>query len=316
LPRVVISIGDINGIGPEIVVKALAKYAFNDRVKFFLVSPGKLINDIKTNLKLELPPNCSILEPAEITTQIELQYGKPTQASGEVAYKSLIRAIEMCKNKEADALVTAPLSKNALHQAGYIFNGHTEILQEVFVSNHAQMLFVAESVKLLLLTRHIPLKAVSSIISQELIIENIQYLVDNLKKDFSISTPSVAVCGLNPHAGESGSISDEEEVIIKPAIEYLISQGLNITGPYPSDSFWRKANTFDCCVALYHDQGLIPLKLLYPDNLVNVTTGLPIIRTSPCHGTAYDIAGQFIAQESSMIQAIQLACKIAQNRNA
>ena len=222
----------------------------------------------------------------------------------------------MASNNKIDAIVTAPVSKKALQLANYQFSGQTEVLQSFFPTYNAQMLFSNDDIKLLLLTRHIPIKDVSSNITKKSIINNVIKLCQNLKKDFGYSEPKLAICGLNPHSGEDGLLGKEEIDIIIPSIIELKEQSINITGPFPADSFWKYEKNYDCVIAMYHDQGLIPLKLLNPVRMANVTTGLPIVRTSPCHGTAYDIADKYIASELSFLYALETAIKIVSNRNS
>lgn len=307
-----ITVGDINGIGPEIIVKALTGYSYHADITIY--GPEKPISIIEKKLNLKLNPSIKIIEPELSSLDISIEYGKPTHISGEISYKSLELSVKHAKKGLIDAIITAPLSKEALILAGYNFLGHTEILQKAFPGKVAQMLFVSKEIKLLLLTRHIPIRLLPELITKELITENILNLVENLKTDFGILKPKLALCGFNPHSGESGTIGTEEQEIIIPAMVELLNQGIDISGPHPADSFWKQSNDFDCVIALYHDQGLIPIKLLYWESLVNVTCGLPVVRTSPSHGTAFDIASRFVASEKSMMTAISKACEIVTSR--
>lgn len=313
--KLAITIGDINGIGPEIIVKALAIHDYPADIEFVVIGHKSIFENILACLKLEFRDNITFLDPQIPANEYEIEYGKPTTKSGHIAYKSLEYAIELSKSGKVDAIVTAPLSKKALQLAGYSFSGHTEVLQAMYPSFNAQMLFASNTIKLLLLTRHIPLKDISSVITKELIIDNIKLLVQNVQNDFGLRSSKIAICALNPHAGEDGTIGKEEQDIIIPAVDFLKDLCIDIYGPYPADSFWKTADRYDIVVALYHDQGLIPLKAMSGDDLVNITIGLPVIRTSPCHGTAYDIAGTFQANELSMVSAIKQAISILSNRN-
>lgn len=310
MPKLAITIGDINGIAPEIIVKMLALHSFPYDYEFSIVGPKGVIKNIEKELDLYIRIPVNFIEPDISTPDITLKYGLPTQISGEIAFKSIEAAIKLAQKAEVDAVITAPLSKKALHLAGYKFSGHTEILQAAYPSQKALMLFVSDKLKLLVLTRHIPLREVAGYLSKDLITDNVSLLVEELKRNFNLTAPKIAICALNPHAGESGTIGNEENDIIIPAVNYLKSRSVNIEGPFSADSFWKHATNYDCVVALYHDQGLIPMKLLGQNQLVNVTIGLPIIRTSPCHGTAFDIAGKHIASEASMVYAVYMASQI------
>ncbi|MEW5818946.1 MAG: 4-hydroxythreonine-4-phosphate dehydrogenase PdxA [Cyanobacteriota bacterium] len=314
MPKIAITIGDINGIGPEVTLKAIQGIELPKNTTLYIISPFEIIKATANNLNIDINSLPQVIEPKICCRNIEINYGQTTKISGEIAYKSLEHAINMFDKNHIDAIVTAPISKEALKIAGYNFNGHTEVFQSAYPKKKAQMLFVANEIKLLLLTRHIPIKDLSNLITKDLIIDNILSLKDNLMKDFNLKEPKIAICALNPHAGENGSIGNEEKDVIIPAIEFLKEKSINIQGPFPPDSFWKKASNYDCVVALYHDQGLIPLKLLYQNDMVNITTGLPIIRTSPSHGTAYDIAGKFLANEQSMILAINKALSVYKSR--
>ena len=294
--KIVITTGDVNGIGTEITLKALRLLGCKDVV---LVSNRKVL-DFYGGADLD----CELVE---IPYDAEILPGKITRESGEFSFRSLEKACEL----RSKAIVTAPVAKDAMHLAGHNFNGQTEVLEHFLAHNgqKAEMLFVAGGFRVLLLTRHCPLKEVS--ISEKLIIDKVDRLVGSLK----IPYPRLALCGLNPHAGEHGVLGREEVDIIIPAVEKLRAQGIDITLPQPSDTLFLgaaeslkndKKPPYDCYIAMYHDQGLIPMKLLAGEKAVNVTIGLDILRTSPSHGTAFDIAGKGIANSNSMIEAIKL----------
>ena len=237
----------------------------------------------------------------EIPYDAEIEPGKVTKAAGEFSFLSVKKACEI----NAKAIVTAPVAKNALHLAGYNFNGQTEILQKFLAHDNqlAEMLFVAGKFRVLLLTRHVALKDI--VLTKDMVIEKILNLKDFFVKHFGIYEPKFALCGFNPHAGEDGILGREEIDILIPAVVELRKKGVNITNPLPADTLFIKAMNYDCCIANYHDQGLIPIKTVAGEKTVNMTIGLDIIRTSPGHGTAFDIAGKNIADETGMISAIK-----------
>ncbi len=299
--KIAITTGDVNGIGAEITIKALNALDLSaDRV--LLISNKKVLEyygQLKKNYEI-----------VEIPYEGAITPGKMTAESGEFSYQSLKKVCEL----NPRAIVTAPVAKKALHLAGHIFNGQTEILQHFLAreGQYAEMLFVAGEFRVLLLTRHCALKDV--LLTQDLIFEKIT----NLKKFFEFKlhnrNPRFALCGFNPHAGEDGILGCEEMDILIPAVNRLQKTGIDVTSPLPADTLFVKAGEaygrnmkppFDCYIANYHDQGLIPIKTVAGSATVNMTIGLDIIRTSPGHGTAFDIAGKDIADESGMIAAIK-----------
>lgn len=303
--KVVITCGDFNGIGVEVITKALNKLKLPSE-KICIVGASSLFEDLNNEYEfIEIPFEKTWLKP-----------GQETKEAGEFSYKCLVKACDMAKNGEINAIVTAPVSKNALYLAGHDFSGQTEVL-EMFLQNpekdeKAEMLFVSKDFRVLLLTRHIALKDVK--ITKDLLIEKIKRINRILVQNFGVKEPRIALCSLNPHAGENGILGNEEINEFLPALLELRKQNINISNPLPSDALFAKASKaylnnekqpYDVYCACYHDQGLIPIKVLALDNTVNMTAGLSVVRTSPAHGTAYDIAGQNIADESSMICAIQ-----------
>lgn len=288
--KILITTGDPNGIGAEITIKALNKLKPDDVIlisnKKILDYYGKLHDNYET---IEIPFNEDI-EP-----------GKVTKACGEFSFASVKKACEL----KGKAIVTAPVAKNALHLAGYDFNGQTEILQKYLAHDNqlAEMLFVAGDFRVLLLTRHCALKDIQ--LTKELVIEKITNLKEFFVNKLKITEPKFALCGFNPHAGEDGILGKEEIEILQPAVDILRENGIDITNPLPADTLFSKYNNYDCIIANYHDQGLIPIKTVAGNKTVNMTIGLDVIRTSPGHGTAFDIAGKNIADETSMIEAIK-----------
>ncbi len=292
MDKIIITTGDPNGIGAEITVKALKKLDL-PACDILLVSNRKVL-DFYGNPDKDY-------EICEIPFDEEVQPGKVTKAAGEFCFQSLKKACEL----KGRAIVTAPVAKNALHLAGHNFNGQTEILQEFLAHDGqlAEMLFVAENFRVLLLTRHCALKDVT--LTKELVIEKIMNLQKFFAEKLGITKPKFALCGLNPHAGECGILGREEIEILQPAVEVLRGCGINITNPLPADTLFIKYADYDCIIANYHDQGLIPIKTVAGAKTVNMTIGLDVIRTSPGHGTAFDIAGKNHADETGMIEAIK-----------
>lgn len=303
--KIAITTGDPNGIGAEITIKALKELNL-PKDKIVLVSNSKILNFYG---KLDKD-----YEIVEVPYDAEIRSGEVTADAGEFSFQSLKKVCEM----RPKAIVTAPVAKNAMHLAGHIYNGQTEVLQKFLAKDneHAEMLFVAGDFRVLLLTRHCALKDIN--LPKDLIIKKVTDLDIFFKKKFGIKKPKFALCSLNPHAGEDGILGSEEVTDIIPAAEALRENGIDITNPLPSDTLFVKAGQayytgtqmpYDCYIAAYHDQGLIPIKTLAGDKTVNMTIGLSIIRTSPGHGTAFDIAGKNIADEKGMISAIQVIIK-------
>lgn len=292
MSKIAITTGDPNGIGAEITIKALNKMDLPED-KIVLVSNKKIIDFYgKLNNNYEV---------IEIPYEAEIAPGKVTKEAGEFSFLSVKKACEI----NAKAIVTAPVAKNALYLAGHEFNGQTEILQKYLARDNqlAEMLFVAGNFRVLLLTRHVALKDI--ILTKEMVVEKITNLQKFFENKLKIKEPKFALCGFNPHSGEDGILGREEIDILIPAVEELRKKGINITNPLPADTLFIKAEKYDCCIANYHDQGLIPIKTVAGDKTVNMTIGLDIIRTSPGHGTAFDIAGKNIADETGMIAAIK-----------
>lgn len=299
--KIAITTGDPNGIGAEITIKALNKLDLPED-KIVIVSNKKIL-DFYGNLKRKY-------EIVEIPFEEEIQAGMVTAAAGEFSYQSLKKVCEM----KPKSIVTAPVAKNALHLAGHIYNGQTEVLQKFLSHNGqlAEMLFIARDFRVLLLTRHCALKAIN--LTKEIVEEKVLNLRKFFINHFGIDNPKFALCGFNPHSGEDGILGREEIEILIPAVKSLREKGINITEPLPADTLFVKAGKafysgkkcpYDCYIANYHDQGLIPIKTVAGDETVNMTIGLDIIRTSPGHGTAFDIAGKNIASEEGMISAIK-----------
>jgi len=303
MDKIAILTGDPNGIGAEITIKAVNKLDLPEN-KVILISNKKIIDFYGT-----LNHNYEIIE---IPFEQEIKPGELTAECGEFSFLSLKKVAEI----GAKAIVTAPVSKAAMYKAGHIFNGQTEVLQEYLSRGNqsAEMLFVARDFRVLLLTRHCALKDVC--LTSEIIVEKIINLNEFFINKLKINNPKFALCGFNPHAGEEGILGDEENDILIPAVKALLKKGINISMPLPADTlfvdaakayFREEKIPYDCYIANYHDQGLIPIKTIAGNKTVNMTIGLDVIRTSPPHGTAFDIAGKNIADPTGMIEAIKLA---------
>lgn len=284
LPRVAITVGDPAGIGPEIVAKAAADPSVRAICEPIVFAPP---------------------EDPSITA------GEVSAEAGRAAYDTIVRAVNAARRGEVDAIATAPVNKLAFARAGLPWKGHTDLLAHLCDTTRVAMMFHSPSLKVVLITVHVPLKEVSSLLSAELVDGTIGLTVDAMKQ-FGTPNPKLAMAGLNPHAGEGGVIGTEDDRILRPAVENAQGRGIDISGPIPGDTVFVRASRgeFDCVIACYHDQGLIPVKLLSFGQAVNVTIGLPIIRTSVDHGTAFDIAGKGVADPGSMIAAVKLAVEM------
>jgi len=323
--------GDPSGIGAEIIVKALVRSDLRARARFVVFGFTEQIAYTADSLELDLPfyrdhhenirryPHDIVaLDYDEIAMPAMMHRG-PSRIGGQASMAFCEDAIQAALNGFVDAIVTSPISKRSWHMAGYRrFPGHTELLARRCGVRHVAMMFVAPQLKVVLATIHEALFSVEQKLTIGRVFTPIDLADTALRKWFGIERPHIAVAGLNPHAGEDGQFGDEEKRIIEPAILLASDAGIRVSGPYPPDNVFVKAleGRFDCVVAMYHDQGLIPIKLLAWREAVNLTLGLPIIRTSPDHGTAFDIAGRNIADPSSLIHAINLAIKLANRRLA
>ncbi len=301
--KIAITTGDPNGIGAEITIKALNLLDIPPR-DIVIISNSKVLNTYG-----RLNNNYEIIDVEYSSKVIP---GEVSAAAGDFSYKLLEKACEI----KPKFIVTAPTSKEAMNLAGHNFRGQTEVLEKFLAHDgqKAEMLFVSKDFRVLLLTRHCALKEVSNNLTKEVIIEKTERLRSYFQNKLFIKKPSFALCALNPHAGENGLIGVEEEKIIIPAIQAVRNRGINITNPLPADTLFIKAvqnylngekSPYDCYIACYHDQGLIPIKSVASEKTVNMTIGLDIIRTSPSHGTAFDIAGKNIANPESMMEAIK-----------
>jgi 4-hydroxythreonine-4-phosphate dehydrogenase len=327
--KIGISLGDFNGIGPEVILKTLADNRILNYCNPVIYGSGQIINKMRKNLGLEgfsfqQYQTAETLEAKRVNVincwdeDYELTPGKPTPESGKAALRSLQAACQDLKSGWLDGLVTAPIDKDNIQAEDFKFPGHTEYLTSFFDSPESLMFLVSDKLRVATVTGHIPLKDVVHKLTPELLIIKLNLLLGSLQKDFGIQKPRIAVLGLNPHAGEKGLLGKEEEEIILPALNQLKNKGHLIFGPYPADGFFGTGHhaQVDAVLAMYHDQGLIPFKTLAFETGVNFTAGLPIVRTSPDHGTAYDIAGKNLARETSFREALFLACDIIRKRQA
>lgn len=314
LLKVAITLGDPSGIGPEVSLKAIASPEIANLCTPVIIGSQRLLD--KALGLLALKPSKFEFINAFDDSDIEYEVAKPDIQSAHASVSFIKKAVQMALAKEVSAIVTAPITKEALKLAGYKWHGHTEMLAELTNSADFAMMFYSEPLKVILVTIHEPIKALPSLITKDKVLKTIR-LAHQAMQGFGIKKPKVAVCGLNPHAGESGLFSDEEILHISPAIKEANAEGIEASGPFAADTLFYKVikGSHDIVVSMYHDQGLIPLKSLAFDTAVNVTVGLPIIRTSPDHGTAYDIAYKGTANPSSMIEAIKVAVKLACSRD-
>jgi 4-hydroxythreonine-4-phosphate dehydrogenase len=326
-PRIGITIGDLNGIGPEVVMKALADNRILNMVTPVIYGSTRVLTFYKKLLALEEFNFSQVRGKGQLAAKsinvvncweevIEINPGKATPETGKAALKAIQCACAELKEGLIDALVTAPIDKHTIHSEEFPFKGHTEFLAREFGGGDSLMFMVSELLRVGLVTDHEPLRDVAGLINRERVESKLKIMEASLRKDFGINKPRIAVLGLNPHAGDGGLIGAEDEEILRPVVSDLRNKGKLVFGPLPSDGFFGTAQyrQFDAVLAMYHDQGLVPFKALAFENGVNFTGGLSIIRTSPDHGTGYNIAGKNQANESSMREAIFLAGEIFRQR--
>ena len=313
--RLAVSSGDPAGIGPEVIARALSTLKPPEDVQLQFVVFGD--PRVFAHVGLSAGGSIALLPAGEYDPEQE-PIGVPSGRSGLAAVAALQAATHQVLAGEADALVTGPLSKHAMREAGFAWPGQTELIAERCAVREPVMLFVAGSLKVALFTRHLALRDVPDRIAPEPLLHCLETLGTALRQDFAIASPRIGVAGLNPHAGEQGLFGSEEQQSVIPAVARARDGGLQVEGPLPADTLFCKLRegAFDAVLALYHDQGLIPMKLLSFGRAVNVTVGLPLVRTSPDHGTAYDIAGQGLADASSMCGAILTAAEMVRNRRS
>jgi len=321
-PVIGITAGDPAGIGPEIILSALNYSELYRLCKPLVIGDVGIFAAAKKcagrtiNLKSVSDPSEGSYKPGNIDilslsglTFDETSWGNPTVQTGKAMVEYILAATDMAINRKIAAVVTCPINKKAMHMAGFHYNGHTELIAERTGTKDFVMMLAGDRLRVSLVTIHIPLSRVPDSISTENILKTIRITGKGLHERFGIDSPLIAVAGLNPHAGENGLFGDEEERIIRPALEISAKEGHNVSGPYPPDTIFYNAlkGKYDAVICMYHDQGLIPFKIIHFTDGVNTTLGIPIIRTSVDHGTAYDIAGKGKADPGSLIAAIKMA---------
>lgn len=325
--KIGITVGDVNGIGLEIIIKSLMD---NRVLEFFtpiVYGSTKIASFHRKAIGIQdfsfqvitSPEQANPRRPNIINCwqeDVKLTLGEQTEEGGKYAFLSLERAMEDLNSGQIDALVTAPINKLNIQQDGFNFPGHTEYLQVKTGATDVLMFMISDELRIGVVTGHIPVSEVAKSISEDAIIQKLKLMNASLKSDFWIQKPKIAVLGLNPHAGDNGLIGTEDEEIIRPAIEKANEQGVFCFGPYPADGFFATDtfSKFDGVLAMYHDQGLIPFKHIAAHKGVNFTAGLPVVRTSPDHGTGFDIAGKNLASEASFMEALFTAVHIVKRR--
>ncbi|MBP9507020.1 MAG: 4-hydroxythreonine-4-phosphate dehydrogenase PdxA [Bacteroides sp.] len=325
--KIGITQGDINGVGYEVILKTFSEPGMLELCTPIIYGSPKVAAYHRKSL--DLPTNFSIVNSASEASddrlsvvnctddEVKVEFAKADPEAGKAALGALEKAIEEYKAGLIDVIVTAPINKHTIQSEGFAFPGHTEYIEEK-LGNGAKslMILMKDDFRVALVTGHIPVSAIASTITKELIKEKITLFNRSLKFDFGIGAPRIAVLALNPHAGDEGLLGHEEQTIITPAIDEMVAQGVLCYGPYPADGFMGSGNYmhFDGVLAMYHDQGLAPFKALAMEQGVNYTAGLPVVRTSPAHGTAYDIVGKGVACEDSFRQAVYVAIDVFRNR--
>ncbi len=326
-PKIGITHGDINGVGYEVILKTFSDSRMfdvctpllygNSKVasyhKKMITTPDYSFNTVKDADSMA-PRKFNILNVVE--EEIKIDIGKSSSVAGKLALKALDIACEDIKKNKIDALVTAPINKKNIQSENFKFPGHTEYLTQKFNCKDTLMMMVCDKIRIGIVTSHLPLRDVTKVITKEMLYRKIQVMNNSLKRDFGIRMPRIAVLALNPHGGDNGVNGDEDQKVVIPAVQDATEKGMLVFGPYPADGFFGSAefNNFDGILAMYHDQGLIPFKLMSFIEGVNFTAGLPFVRTSPAHGTGYEIAGKDIASSQSCRNAVYLACDISKNR--
>ena len=320
-----ISIGDINGIGPELIIKMYEDPRVLELHTPVIFASSKVMQFFKKHFKSKIN-FFSIAQADKIAhgkvnvvnvwnESIKVEFGESNPKIGEYAIKSLEAAVQALKDNHVDVLVTAPINKNNIQSEKFNFPGHTDYLAKA-LDGKSLMFMVSGNLRVGLLTDHVPVKDVSTNITEALITEKIETVAKSLITDFGIRKPKIAVLALNPHAGDNGVIGNEDDTVLRPTLDKLRNKGILVYGPYSADSFFGSKNykNFDAVIASYHDQGLIPFKTIAFGKGVNFTAGLSKVRTSPDHGTAYEIAGKGVADEGSFKQAVEVAIQVFRNR--
>lgn len=328
-PIIGITIGDINGIGPEVIIKALRDNRVLDHITPVVFGSTKVLSFYRKLLNIEdfhytQIKSMNELNPRKINVVncwpdlVELNVGKVTAEGGNCAYLALREAVNYLKEDKIDALVTAPINKKNIQNEDFNFVGHTDFITQELGSKDSLMLMVTDEMRVGVVTAHIPLREVSEQLTKETLVNKVNIFIKTLKRDFGIAKPKLALLGLNPHAGEDGLLGNEEIEIISPVVNEFREKGQLVFGPFPADGFFGTLDfqKYDGILAMYHDQGLIPFKLMGFEKGVNFTAGISKVRTSPDHGTAYDLAGKDAANPQSMREAIYLASNTVKTRKS
>lgn len=323
-----ITMGCPAGIGPEIILRFFAANRNPSDLKAVVLGDQKVLE--KCGKDLRLPATCVPWTPGSplpaqgipviqlsALRQEDIQWGQPNGATGTAMAHYIEAAVQLAEQDALQGIATCPISKRSLNDAGYHFPGHTEMLASLTKTSNYAMMLAGSTLRVTLVTIHCPFREVASLLNVKAVARMIRTTHQALKIDFAIENPRIAVAGLNPHGGENKLFGDEEEQVIGPAVEQMQAEKINVSGPYPPDTVFFKAasGAFDAVVCMYHDQGLIPFKLLHFADGVNITLGLPLVRTSVDHGTAYDIAGKGLADYRSLDEAVRLAAIISRNRS-
>ena len=326
-PKIGITTGDLNGIGIELILKSFTDHKILEYCTPIIFASNKAINFYKnisgeTHLQYAGTKDLKVLNPKAINVftcwdeEVPMKPGELTDAGGKYGIRSLMVATQCLKDGQIDGLLTNPIHKNNSQSNDFNYSGHTPFLKEKFAAKDVAMMLCCDEMRVSLLTEHVPVQDISKHITVDAIVSKVRVINASLIKDFGIDRPKIAVLALNPHAGDNGLVGKEEEQIIFPAIEKLKAEGILVFGPYSADSFFARQHDkqFDCTLAMYHDQGLIPFKSFDKGMGVNYTAGLPIVRTSPDHGTAFDIAGKNIADNTSFLEALYLCIDVLNQR--
>lgn len=328
-PRIGITLGDYNGVGPEVVLKALSDNRILNLVTPVIYGSGRVLSYYKKLFSIEEFNYTQVRNKGQYAQKginlinswgednFEISPGKASAESGKAAFIALKQASSELKEGLLDALVTAPIDKHTIHSEEFPFKGHTEFLTQFFEASESLMFMISDKLRVGLVTEHIPVKDIAASLTKEKIEAKLKVMDLSLRKDFGIVKPKIAVLGLNPHAGDNGLLGEEEDQIIRPIIADQKNKGRLVYGPFPADGFFATGtySKYDGVLAMYHDQGLVPFKSISFDDGVNFTAGLPVIRTSPDHGTGYAIAGKNVAHEGSFREAIYQAAEIFRQRN-
>ena len=310
LPKIVVACGDPNGIGPEIAIKILNDKSLLRQYDVKVIIPSHIVKHYCNSLNLPVPDKSRIIDIAD--SHMRVKEGRTDKKAGRVAADSIRIGVELCLRKNFDALVTLPISKKSFNLAGFNFPGHTEYLKALTGCERTIMIMYSKMVIITPVTIHVPLRKVTTALEKSVLKSNLLLLHKTLTENFKVKAPKIAVLAINPHAGDGGLHGSEEKTKLEPVIKELNTAGMHIEGPFPADGFFGNCTYehFDAVAGIYHDQALIPFKILAKGTGVNYTAGLPIIRTSPTHGTAFDIAGKNKANLESTVEAIKLAAKL------